>query len=55
MGAAREKLGCSASTTILMIDAKSVKNTDTNTNTDTDTDTDTDTASLKGWDASKKV
>lgn len=41
LDAARERLGCNACTTLLIVDAQSVKNTDT--------------AALKGYDAGKKV
>ncbi|UGA40686.1 IS5 family transposase [Chromobacterium haemolyticum] len=41
VGAAREKLGRNASSTLLIVDAQSVKNTDT--------------AGLKGYDAGKKI
>ena len=41
VGAARERLGCNASSAFLIVDAQSVKNTDT--------------AALKGYDAGKKV
>ena len=41
VGAAREKQGRNASSTLLIVDAQSVKNTDT--------------AGLKGYDAGKKV